>query len=165
MKYIKHFIFNTGVSKSFWSPFLGGFRALLYETWTWQERYQPCGDSSWRKRCEEVSAISKLSNILGWRGTTHSSIKAQQYPITLSLEWETLRNFYSLIVNEPLMILDNVSINTFQTLNPLFLGNYDHWVCPYLDQDLWSKIIAGVMVHQRNHCILLHMGFIGFLMY
>ena len=38
--------------------------------------------------------------------------------------------------NEQLMILDNVSINTFQTLNLLFLGNYDHWVCPYLDQDL-----------------------------
>ena len=53
-------------------------------------------------------------------------LKAQHYHITLSLEWETLRNFYSLIVNEQLMILDNVSINTFQTLNLLFLGNYDH---------------------------------------
>ena len=62
-------------------------------------------------------------------------LKAQHYHITLCLEWETLRNFYSLIVNEQLMLLDNVNINAFQTLNLLFLGNYDHRVCPYLFQD------------------------------
>lgn len=70
-------------------------------------------------------------------------LKAQHYHITLCLEWETLRSFYSLIVNEQLMLLDNVNINVSQTLNLLFLGNYDHWVCPYLDQDLRSKIMAG----------------------
>ena len=64
-------------------------------------------------------------------------LKAQHYHITLCLEWETLRNFYSLIVNEQLMLLpvDNVNINAFQTLNLLFLVNYDHWGCPYLFQD------------------------------
>ena len=63
-------------------------------------------------------------------------LKAQHYHISLCLEWETLRNFYSLIVNEQLMLLDNVNINASQTLNLFVLGNYDHWVCPYLDQDL-----------------------------
>ena len=43
-------------------------------------------------------------------------LKAQHYHITLCLEWETLRNFYSLIVNEQWMLLDNVSINVFETL-------------------------------------------------
>lgn len=80
-------------------------------------------------------------------------LKAQHYHITLCLEWETLRSFYSLIVNEQLMLLDNVNINVSQTLNLLFLGNYDHWVCPlsgsgFMIQDhgRGSRCIKGTIV-------------------
>ena len=90
-------------------------------------------------------------------------LKAQHYHITLCLEWETLRNFYSLIVYEQLKLLDNVNINAFQTLNLLFLGNYDHWVCPYPDQDLWSKITAGGHSASKEPlCPFVLLGFIGF---